>query len=161
MWNGRFNQQRYVNCVPRPLQHPHPPIWIPGGGSVETWNWCARMDYVYCYLSYYGYKVAARTMRGYWKEMESLGKEPNPYRAGFLQFVGVESEHQGRGIGSGLMVPILERCDREGERAYLDATNPENKRLYERHGFRAEDEYAPEGGPPLWPMWREPRGSGS
>ena len=89
MWNGRFNQQRYVNCVPRPLQKPHPPIWIPGGGSVETWNWCARMDYVYCYLSYFGYKVAARTMRGYWNEMESLGKEPNPYRAGFLQFVGV------------------------------------------------------------------------
>jgi len=89
MWNGRFNQQRYVNCIPRPLQKPHPPIWIPGGGSVETWNWCARMNYVYCYLSYFGYKVALRTMRGYWKEMESLGKEPNPYRAGFLQFVGV------------------------------------------------------------------------
>ena len=50
-FNGRFNQQRYVNIWPRPMQRPHPPIWIPGGGSVETWQWCAEMDYVYCYLS--------------------------------------------------------------------------------------------------------------
>ena len=46
-FHGRFNQQRYVNPWPRPLQQPHPPVWIPGGGSVETWRWCAEMDYVY------------------------------------------------------------------------------------------------------------------
>jgi GNAT superfamily N-acetyltransferase len=74
----------------------------------------------------------------------------------FLQFMGVEPHSQGRGIGSALLAPMLERCDREGVRAYLDATSPHNKRLYERHGFRASGEYAPEGGPPLWPMWREP-----
>jgi alkanesulfonate monooxygenase SsuD/methylene tetrahydromethanopterin reductase-like flavin-dependent oxidoreductase (luciferase family) len=28
-------------------------------------------------------------MRGFWDEMRRLRKEPNPYRAGFLQFVGV------------------------------------------------------------------------
>ena len=43
-----------------PVQQPHPPIWMPGGGSVETWQWCAEMDYVYCYLSYYGYKAGQR-----------------------------------------------------------------------------------------------------
>jgi len=40
-FNGRFNQQRYVNIWPRPIQQT-PPIWIPGGGSVETWQWCAE-----------------------------------------------------------------------------------------------------------------------
>ena len=40
-FNGRFTQMRYVNALPRPLQQPHPPIWIPGGGSVETWDYCA------------------------------------------------------------------------------------------------------------------------
>ena len=88
-FNGRFNQQRYVNVWPRPVQRPHPPIWIPGGGSVETWQWCASMDYVYCYLSYYGYKAGRQTMQGFWDEMARLGKDRNPYRAGFLQFVGV------------------------------------------------------------------------
>ena len=88
-FNGRFNQQRYVNIWPRPIQEPHPPVWIPGGGSVETWRWCAEMDYVYCYLSYYGYKAGMATMKGFWDEMARLGKDRNPYRAGFLQFVGV------------------------------------------------------------------------
>ena len=93
-FNGRFNQQRYVNIWPRPIQHPHPPIWVPGGGSVETWQWCAEMDYVYCYLSYYGYKVGHATMDGFWNEMSRLGKDRNPYRAGFLQFVGVGESRQ-------------------------------------------------------------------
>src|SRR5579872_2082624 len=88
-WNGRFNQQRYVNIWPRPLQKPRPPIWIPGGGSIETWQWCAEMDYVYCYLSYFGYQAGRETMMGFWNEMARLGKDRNPFRAGFLQFVGV------------------------------------------------------------------------
>jgi len=92
-FNGRFNQQRYVNIWPRPVQWPHPPIWIPGGGSVETWQWCAEMDYVYCYLSYFGYKAGKSTMDGFWAEMDRLGKDRNPYRAGFLQFVGVAATH--------------------------------------------------------------------
>ncbi len=93
-FNGRFNQQRYVNIWPRPLQRPHPPVWIPGGGSVETWRWCAEMDYVYAYLSYYGYKAGRLTMQGFWDEMARLGKDRNPYRAGFLQFVGVGESRQ-------------------------------------------------------------------
>ena len=92
-FNGRFNQARYVNPWPRPLQRPHPPIWIPGGGSVETWHWCAEMDYVYCYLSFFGYKVGKATMDGFWSEMDRLGKDRNPYRAGFAQLVGVAESH--------------------------------------------------------------------
>ena len=88
-FNGRYNQQRYVNIWPRPVQQPHPPVWIPGGGSVETWQWCAEMDYVYAYLSYFGYKDGKATMDGFWNEMARLGKDRNPNRAAFLQFVGV------------------------------------------------------------------------
>jgi GNAT superfamily N-acetyltransferase len=73
----------------------------------------------------------------------------------YLQFLGVTPAWQGRGIGSALMAPVLERCDREGARAYLDATSERNRPLYERHGFQAEDPFASRG-PPLWPMWRQP-----
>src|ERR671937_760414 len=93
-WNGRVNQQRYVNIWPRPVQKPHPPIWIPGGGSVETWRWCAETDHVYAYLSYFGYLAGQATMDGFWKEIDRLGKDRNPYRAGFLQFVGVADTHE-------------------------------------------------------------------
>jgi alkanesulfonate monooxygenase SsuD/methylene tetrahydromethanopterin reductase-like flavin-dependent oxidoreductase (luciferase family) len=88
-WNGRYTKLRYVNVWPRPVQKPHPPVWIPGGGSIETWRWCAERDYVYSYLSYFGYQAGQETMRGFWDEMDRLGKDRNPYRAGFLQFVGV------------------------------------------------------------------------
>jgi GNAT superfamily N-acetyltransferase len=75
----------------------------------------------------------------------------------YLQFLGVVAPAwQGEGIGSALMAPLLARCDREGVRAYLDATSKRKKRLYERHGFQAEEPFAPPGGPPLWPMWRQP-----
>lgn len=88
-FNGRFNQLRYVNIWPRPVQKPHPPVWIPGGGSIETWQWCAEREYVYCYLSYFGHESGRENLRGYWNEMDRLGKDRNPYKAGFLQFVGV------------------------------------------------------------------------
>ena len=93
-FNGRYNQQRYVNIWPRPVQNPHPPVWIPGGGSIETWQWCAKMDYVYAYLSYFGYKDGKATMDGFWQEMARLGKDRNPNRAAFLQFVGVAETRQ-------------------------------------------------------------------
>ena len=35
-WNGRFEKYGQVNIWPRPVQQPHPPIWIPGTGSPGT-----------------------------------------------------------------------------------------------------------------------------
>jgi alkanesulfonate monooxygenase SsuD/methylene tetrahydromethanopterin reductase-like flavin-dependent oxidoreductase (luciferase family) len=94
-FNGKYTQLRYVNLWPRPLQTPHPPVWIPGGGSLETWEWAARRDYVYCYLSYYGYKRGKATMDGFWGTLDALGIDDNPYRAGFLQLVCVsETDEQ-------------------------------------------------------------------
>ena len=88
-FNGRFTQMRNVNIVPRPLQRPHPPIWIPGGGSVETWDYCANNDYVYAALSYSGYRAARENVLNYWRRLATLGKDDNPYRLAFMQFVGV------------------------------------------------------------------------
>ena len=88
-FNGKYTQLRYVNIWPRPLQEPHPPVWIPGGGSLETWEWTARLNYVYCYLSYYGYKRGQATMNGFWQTLEKQGVDDNPYRAGFFQLVCV------------------------------------------------------------------------
>src|SRR5262249_41544449 len=64
---------------------PHPPIWIPGLGSIETWDFCADHDYNYSYLSFSGYKRAQRMMDGYWERLATRGKDANPYRAAFFQ----------------------------------------------------------------------------
>ncbi len=91
-FNGQYTQLRYVNVWPRPIQKPHPPVWIPGGGSVETWAWCLERDFLYAYLSYFGYKAGKRVMDGFWETADSMGIDRNPYRAGFLQFVGVAED---------------------------------------------------------------------
>jgi alkanesulfonate monooxygenase SsuD/methylene tetrahydromethanopterin reductase-like flavin-dependent oxidoreductase (luciferase family) len=88
-WNGEYTQLRYVNVWPKPVQKPHPPVWIPGGGSVETWDYCAEREFLYCYLSFNGYKRGKVFLDGFWQTMERLGKEPNPYHSGFVQFVAV------------------------------------------------------------------------
>jgi GNAT superfamily N-acetyltransferase len=66
---------------------------------------------------------------------------------------------QSQGLGGALLASALERCDREGVAAYLEASSARSRGLYERLGFaftgRTVD--LPEG-PQLWPMWREPRG---
>ena len=87
--NGRYTKLRYANCWPRPIQQPAPPIFIPGGGSLETYDFCLDNDYVYCYLSFTGYKRAKVLMDGYWKRVEERGKDPSPFRAGFAQTICV------------------------------------------------------------------------
>ena len=75
----------------------------------------------------------------------------------YLAHLGVTPEAQGRGLGSALLAPMLERCDREGVGAYLESSKERNVAFYARHGFRVTDEVDFPRGPRLWLMWRDPR----
>jgi alkanesulfonate monooxygenase SsuD/methylene tetrahydromethanopterin reductase-like flavin-dependent oxidoreductase (luciferase family) len=86
-WNGKYTKLRYVNLWPRPIQQPYPPIWIPGLGSIETWDFCIDHNYNYSYLSFSGYKRALNMMNGYWEHCAKKGVEANPYRGAFFQQV--------------------------------------------------------------------------
>jgi alkanesulfonate monooxygenase SsuD/methylene tetrahydromethanopterin reductase-like flavin-dependent oxidoreductase (luciferase family) len=86
-WNGRYTKLRHVNLWPRPIQQPHPPVHIPGGGSVETYDFCIDNTYSYSYLSFSGYLRAQALMSGYWKRVEERGVDKSPYRAGFAQTI--------------------------------------------------------------------------
>ena len=46
-WQGEYFYVPNVNPIPRPIQTPHPPIWIPGQGSLETLQFIARHHYTY------------------------------------------------------------------------------------------------------------------
>ena len=75
----------------------------------------------------------------------------------YLSTLGVSPEAQGQGLGSRLLAPMLERCDREGVPAYLESSKERNIAFYARHGFRVTEEMRFPRGPRLWLMWREPR----
>lgn len=76
----------------------------------------------------------------------------------YLRILGVEPSMQRRSLGSRLMEPVLARCDEEGMPAHLFCTKRHNVSLYERHGFHVLEEVKLPAAPPVWMMWREPRG---
>jgi len=76
-WRGDFFDVPYVNLWPRPLQTPHPPVMIPGGGSLETLQLVAERRYTYmAVLS--PRPVMARTMQRLRELCEEQGYEPEP-----------------------------------------------------------------------------------
>jgi ribosomal protein S18 acetylase RimI-like enzyme len=75
----------------------------------------------------------------------------------YLAMIGTRRAEQGRGFGSSLLRQALDRCDRAGRAAYLEATSPENVALYERHGFRRLPEIRIGSAPALQPMIRSPQ----
>jgi GNAT superfamily N-acetyltransferase len=77
-------------------------------------------------------------------------REPHLY----LAVVGVRPERQGRGLGSALLQPGLEKADRLGLPAYLESSNIRNVPLYERHGFEVTEEATLPRGGAVWLMWR-------
>jgi GNAT superfamily N-acetyltransferase len=86
------------------------------------------------------------------EKLHAQHTEPHYY----LAVLGTEPDHQGKGIGSALMQPILDRCDREGVGAYLESSKEKNIPFYARHGFEVVSEHSfHAGGPSLWPMWRK------
>jgi len=89
-WNGRFEKYGQVNVWPRPIQQPHPPIWIPGTGSPGTLRDILKYDYAFVYLSWDGPKLTGREVFDrYWDLAEEAGRDRNPYRLAFLQVVAV------------------------------------------------------------------------
>ena len=75
----------------------------------------------------------------------------------YLTFIAVQPDRFGRGIGTALLRDRLDAMDERGVPTYLEASNPDSRRLYERLGYRqlgpAMD--MPDG-PSMWPMWRDP-----
>lgn len=74
----------------------------------------------------------------------------------YLAAIGVSPAAQGAGLGSALLAPVLEICDRDGVPAYLEASKFENVDYYARHGFRQTGEIRLPRGPVVYPMWRDP-----
>jgi len=74
----------------------------------------------------------------------------------YLAFMAVEPAAQGQGIGSELLAAVLAQADRDEVPAYLEASCPENRRMYERHGFQTVRELTVADSPTIYAMWRSP-----
>lgn len=80
-------------------------------------------------------------------------EEPHYY----LEFIGTDPAHQGKGFGAALIQPMLERADEEGVGMYLESSKDSNIAFYGRFGFEVRRTIVLRKGPTMWAMWRNPR----
>ncbi len=83
-FHGAHYQLRYVNPWPRPRQQPHPPVWIPGVGSLETMEFCARHRYAYMGIPYFHRRVFERNFDSLREACAGQGYAPDPEQLGWL-----------------------------------------------------------------------------
>ncbi len=126
-------------------------IWAPAGKPLAT-----GLRAIATMLPVLPYVVT--NLRNTLKLLETVERlhphEPHWY----LASLGAAVEHQGQGVGTALMAPVLAHCDVEGLPAYLESSKERNVPFYERHGFAVVEEVVlPGHGPPIWTMWRAPR----
>ncbi len=99
-----------------------------------------------------------RILDAYDKVARRLHHDHAPMPHWFLAAIGVDAGHQGQGIGSALMRPMLERADREAVHCWLDTHQESNVRLYQRHGFVVAERVEIPGHPiPVYGMLRPPQ----
>jgi alkanesulfonate monooxygenase SsuD/methylene tetrahydromethanopterin reductase-like flavin-dependent oxidoreductase (luciferase family) len=81
---GKYYKLRYVNSWPRPVQQPHPEIWIPGVGSLETIEFVARNRYAYMGIPYFHIDVFERMFKMMREACQREGYEVDPLQLGWL-----------------------------------------------------------------------------
>lgn len=82
-------------------------------------------------------------------------KDPHMY----LFTIGTTQAARGKGVGRGLLSPVLDACDANGMPVYLENSNPANAGFYAAHGFERMGIFNIDGDgtPVMEPMWREPK----
>jgi GNAT superfamily N-acetyltransferase len=76
-----------------------------------------------------------------------------------LALLATRPYRQSQGLGGQLLDRQHEWLDDRGIPAYLEASGPRSRDLYLRHGYvsLSDPYYLPDDGPPMFPMWRNPR----
>ncbi len=81
-FEGKYYRYKYVNIWPRPLQKPHPPVWLPSMGSLETIQWAAERRYPFCSV-FTPVENIKRMFNQYREHCEKIGYAPHPEQLGF------------------------------------------------------------------------------
>lgn len=74
-----------------------------------------------------------------------------------LDFLAVDPERQGQGLGTALLRHQHEQLDQQGLSAFLIASCEASRRLYEREGYDLIQAYPLPNGPMIFAMMRSPR----
>ena len=81
---GQHWRLKYVNPWPRPIQQPHPPIWIPGAGSKETIEFVAQRRYSYMGIPYFHIDFFKKNFDTFRECCQKNGYDADPAQLGWL-----------------------------------------------------------------------------
>jgi alkanesulfonate monooxygenase SsuD/methylene tetrahydromethanopterin reductase-like flavin-dependent oxidoreductase (luciferase family) len=81
---GEYWKLKYVNPWPRPIQQPHPTVWIPGAGSKETIELVAARRFGYMGIPYFHMDFFQRNFDLFRDAAAKSGYEASPYQLGWL-----------------------------------------------------------------------------
>ncbi len=81
---GEYWKLKYVNPWPRPIQQPHPAVWIPGAGSKETIELVAARRFGYMGIPYFHMDFFQRNFDLFRDAAAKSGYEASPYQLGWL-----------------------------------------------------------------------------
>jgi len=125
-------------------------VWLPPGSDASPGGVFEQLKLMPLFVRLCGFP---RLRRG--SAMADAMEKNHPHEAHFyLAFIAVAPRLQGLGLGGAMLEATLKRADAMKMPAYLENSNPRNARLYERVGFVARKNIAPQAAPPLIAMWR-------
>jgi len=153
----RARLRRYFTIELRHLVLPRGSVWttsdLSGAAlSLPPGAWRAPLRVTLLEGAAFGLRLSRAARLGGAIEMRHVRE-----RHYYVRDVGVHPDMQGKGLGGALLRPTLDRCDREGLPAYLEASSERSAALYERLGFRLTSELRVGGSPPLRLMLRPPK----
>jgi alkanesulfonate monooxygenase SsuD/methylene tetrahydromethanopterin reductase-like flavin-dependent oxidoreductase (luciferase family) len=97
LWDSKHYHLRYVNPWPRPLQQPHPPIWIPGVGSAETIKFVAQRRYAYMGVPFFHIDVFKQVFGQFRDACAKAGYTAKPEQMGWgVPIYVAETDRQAR-----------------------------------------------------------------
>jgi ribosomal protein S18 acetylase RimI-like enzyme len=122
-------------------------VWIPPGGTELSEEQAARFEPLVNELA----GSDAQRVFDAFALLEAVHPQAPHY---YLSMLGTDPHRLGHGYGLSLLAANLAAIDEEGMPAYLEASNPANVALYQRHGFEVVTTTAPSDGPHITTMWR-------
>jgi GNAT superfamily N-acetyltransferase len=97
-----------------------------------------------------------RRQTAFHEHSNAVHKRCAPFPHIYLQLLGVDPAHQGKGYSSLLLRPMFERIDRDGLPCFLETHAEKNVGIYEHLGFRVVEEgVIPGSSVTSWAMLRD------
>jgi alkanesulfonate monooxygenase SsuD/methylene tetrahydromethanopterin reductase-like flavin-dependent oxidoreductase (luciferase family) len=83
-FHGRFHRWEQVTVLPRPVQQPHPPVWVAAIGTPESFEWAGRMGYHLMFVPYVSdFEQLAGLIRRYRAAWRAAGHPPGRERVAY------------------------------------------------------------------------------